>query len=137
MSVRLTKQPDRKHILLVEPNHEVFVRLMILIDEAAGDEYALDWAASYRFGTSLLKRNPYQACLVGSQIGLHSGREFVAAAQRLKPNVPIIMLDPPPGGEDDLELRDEHLWDRLQLDQLDGQLLFNTLREAASQRASD
>ena len=130
MSAKLSPTDGRKRILLVEPNHEVFVRLMILVDEIAGDSYSVDWAASLRFGTSLLQRNDYDICLVASQIGFQTGREFVAAAKELKPELPIIMLDHPDNSAPETELVEEQLWDRLRLDQLSVQLLSNTLREA-------
>lgn len=132
MSARLTNDPNRKRILLVEPNHEVFVRLMILIDEMAGEGYSLDWAASFRFGTSLLRRNTYDICLVASQLGFQTGREFVTAAKEIRSQIPIIMLDHPEAPELESDPIDEHVWDRLKLDQLSGQLLSSTLREAAS-----
>jgi hypothetical protein len=132
MSARSNGNADRKRILLVEPDHEIFVRLMILIDETAGEHYTLDWAASYRFGTSLLQRNHYDICLVAAQLGFQSGRDFVASAKDLKPDVPIIMLEDRPGAVVETEPGDEHLWDRLRLDQLSGQVLFSTLREAAT-----
>jgi DNA-binding NtrC family response regulator len=132
MSAKTTSFPERKRILLVEPNHEVLVRLMILIDEIAGDAYAMDWAASMRFGTSLLQRNDYDVCLVASQIGFQTGREFVRAAKELKPAIPVIMLEHPDTTALESDPVEEQLWDRLRMDQLSVQLLSNTLREAAA-----
>ena len=137
MSAQLTNKPDRKRILLVDPNHEVFVRVMILIDDIAADEYALDWAASFRFGTSLLKRNRYQTCLVASNLGFQTGREFANTARAIAPEVPLIMLENPGSSPPAHEPGDEHLWDRLRLDQMTAQLLCNTLREASMQRVVD
>ena len=39
-------EKTKKHLLLVVPRHDIFVRMTMLIEESAADEYIIDWAAT-------------------------------------------------------------------------------------------
>ncbi len=134
MSAKLQTTDSHRKILLVEPNHETFVRLILLLDEAARDDYSMDWAATFRFGTSLLQRNNYDLCLVGSRLGFHTGHEFIEAATQISPDLPLILLEKESEYAPETGVT-EPVWDSLDLERLDSQVLFNSLREACNSRA--
>jgi hypothetical protein len=135
MSAKLPTTENHRKILLVEPSHETFVRLILLLDEAARNEYSMDWATTFRFGTSLLHRNEYDLCLVGTQLGFHTGQEFIEATARIRPELPLILLEKDRANAPDHDIA-KPAWDSLDLERLDSQLLFNSLREACSTRSS-
>jgi DNA-binding NtrC family response regulator len=120
----------KKRILLVEPKHETFVRLILLLDEVVPQHYTMDWAATYRFGTSLLERNEYDVCLVGTQLGFHNGLEFVNSAHAVAPDIPCIMLQEEDMADALFEATGNQMWDCLQLHKLSPQILYRSLRDA-------
>lgn len=120
----------RKHLLLVVPQHDVYIRLMMLIEEASPGEYMVDWAATYRFAVSLVKRNAYDTCLVSSRVGTYTITEFAEEANQLCANLPIIQLnDSSDIGVESAE--NTKLWDRLETEKLSPRLLCDTLRDAS------
>jgi len=120
----------RNELLLVVPRHDIYVRLMMLVNEAAPDVYTIDWAATHRFAISLIRRNAYDICLVGSRVGSQTGIEFAREANKLCSNLPVIQLsDDSEVAQDTIECN--KLWDRLDLEKLSPRLLGDSLREAS------
>jgi DNA-binding NtrC family response regulator len=124
----------KKRILLVEPKHETFVRLILLLDEVVPQQYTMDWAATYRFGTSLLERNEYDVCLVGTQLGFHNGLEFVNSAPAVGADVPCIMLQEEGVADALFEAAEDQMWDCLEMKKLSPQILYRSLRDAVRNR---
>lgn len=102
----------------------------MLIEEASPDEYMVDWAATYRFAVSLVKRNAYDTCLVSSRVGTYTSSQFAEEANQLCTNLPIIQLnDSSDLGVESVE--NTKLWDRLETQMLSPRLLCDTLRDAS------
>lgn len=122
---------QKKHLLLVVPRHDIFVRMTMLIEESAADEYIIDWAATYRFGISLVKRDACEVCLVATQIGTQSGTEFAREARQFCHNLPMILLSESDDDFQTLEAAERNLlWDRIELEKLSPRLLCDSLRDA-------
>lgn len=128
MSARLPTPQDRRKILLVDPNHATFLRLRLILDEAAPEQYTVEWANRFRLGVTQMRRKNYDLCLVASRLGCRSGYDFVETSQQFRPELPLIMLEQ----EDDREsdTLNEPVWDSLDLDRLHPRVLCNSLREA-------
>lgn len=47
MGAKLNPTEQRRRILLVDPDHETFMRLILLLDEGAHNRYTMDWAATF------------------------------------------------------------------------------------------
>lgn len=104
----------------------------MLIEESAPNEYIIDWAATYRFGISLVKRNAYDVCFVGSRIGSQSGAEFAAEARQLCHNLPMILFSEQESDYQQLEYSERTvLWDHIELNKLSPRLLADSLRDAS------
>lgn len=124
-----TKKQTR--LLLIEADHEMFARIILLLEESAPRQYALDWAATFKFGLSLLRRNQYDLVLVRNRFGFHAGPDLIKAMRDTGIQIPAILLT-----EDDKSEYIDHsefgIWDCLDTRRLDGALLIHSIRDATA-----
>ncbi len=123
--------PGQQRILLIEAEHEMFARIILLLEESAPRQYGLDWAGTFKFGLSLLRRHQYDLVLVRNRLGFHSGPDLIEAMRNAGIQTPAILLT-----EDDHAEYIDHsefgIWDCLDISRFDGKMLIHTMREATA-----
>lgn len=84
--------PAAIRLLLVDDDEDSFVHTRGILRRACGDQYQLDWEATYAGGLRRLREPDYQACLLDYHLGEETGLAFLQRAVDEGCRVPIIML---------------------------------------------
>ncbi len=84
--------PPRMRLLLADSDHEFFARMILLLDEVAPRRFVLEWASTYGFAVSLMRRQRFDLCLASSRIGHRSGTDLVADMRVHGCLTPVILL---------------------------------------------
>ncbi len=79
-------------LLLADNDHEFFARMVLLLDEVAPRRFVLEWASTYGFAVSLMRRQRFDLCLASSRIGHRSGSDLVADLKTHGCLTPVILL---------------------------------------------
>lgn len=85
----------RIRILLADSDHDFFAKMVLLLDEIAPRRFVLEWASTYGFAVSLLRRQRFDLCLASSRIGHRSGRDLSADIMTHAVTTPVIVLGEP------------------------------------------
>ena len=85
------RQP-RQPILFADADEDCFTRLALLMDEIAPRRFYLNWAGTYAFAVTALKRGKFPLAIVGSYVGPRSGSELLTHIRIHTPELPVIML---------------------------------------------
>lgn len=87
----LPRQP-RQPILFADADEDCFTRLALWMDEIAPRRFYLNWAGTYAFAVTALKRGRFPLAIVGSYLGPRSGSELLTHIRMNAPETPVIML---------------------------------------------
>ena len=82
--------PPRLRLLLVDPEHDYFAQMMFLMDEIAPRRFVLEWASTYAFAVSMLRRQHFDLCLVNVRMGHRNGTDLLLEMRTLDRVVPTI-----------------------------------------------
>ncbi|MFA6542951.1 MAG: hypothetical protein WCS99_00900 [Limisphaerales bacterium] len=91
----MSTHPDsspRRRLLLVDTEHDFFVKITLLMEEVAPRRFVLEWASTYSFAASLLRRQRFDLCLISSRIGHRSGSDLVTEMRNRGCEAPAILL---------------------------------------------
>jgi two-component system response regulator HydG len=80
---------DHPYLLIVHPDKEARALLRGML---GGMNYRIAEASGYRAGVGMLVRDPDALILAGAHAGDPEALEFLAAVQRQRPHVPLILL---------------------------------------------
>ena len=119
---------------MVDSSHEFFARVILLLDEIAPRRFMLEWASTYSFAVTLLRRSQFAVCLSSSRIGHRSGADLIRAMRSMDCHTPVLLL----GSSE--ELADHpaaHAYDYLDRNRLSASMLHQAIREAAARRPGD
>ena len=87
-----TTHPAPLRVLLADADHDFFTKITLLLDEVAPRQIILEWASTYGFAVTVLRRQRFDLCLVSSYVGHRSGRELVTHFKAQVPGTPFILL---------------------------------------------
>lgn len=87
-----THAQPRLRLLLADSDHEFFARMLLLLDEIAPRRFVLEWASTYGFAVSLMRRQQFDLCLASSRIGHRRGSDLVADLKAYGCATPVILL---------------------------------------------
>lgn len=82
----------RRRILLADADHDLFTQITLLLEEIAPRRFVLEWASTYGFAVSVLRRQQFDLCMVGSHIGHRSGTELVRHLRATSPRTPALLF---------------------------------------------
>ena len=132
--MNLEPNPPRMRLLLVDSSHEFFARVILLLDEIAPRRFVLEWASTYGFAVTLLRRSQFAVCLSSSRIGHRSGADLIRAMRSMDCHTPVLLL----GSSEELtEHPAAHAYDYLDRNRLSASMLHQAIREAAARRPVD
>lgn len=118
-------------LLLVGDSHELFARVILLLDEIAPNRYALDWASSCSFALSLLQRAQFAVCLASFRIGNQYGADLIRRMRAMDCHTPVVLLG---SREEQVEQPAAHAYDHLDCNRLSASMLNQAIRDAAARR---
>lgn len=128
-----THAPPRMRLLLADSDHEFFAKIILLLDDIAPRRFVLEWASTYGFAVSLMRRHRFDLCLASSRIGHRSGSDLVPDIKAFGCETPVILLassdemcDPPSGQSLD--------W--LDRNRLSPEMLRQAIRDASFRRGA-
>lgn len=84
--------PVRLRVLLADADHDFFTKITLLLEQVAPRRFVLEWASTYGFAVTVLRRQRFDLCLVSSHIGHRSGSELVAHIKATVTGTPVIVL---------------------------------------------
>ena len=118
-------------LLLVDGSHELFAQVILLLDEIAPRRFVFEWASTYSFAVTLLRRSQFAVCLSSSRIGHRSGADLIRAMRAMDCQTPVLLL----GSSEELaEHPAAHAHDYLDCNRLSATMLYQAIREAAALR---
>gem|GEM_PF-1691903 len=126
-------RPARMHLLLVDAEHEFFARVILLLDEIAPRRFVLEWASTYGFAVSLLRRHRFDLCLINECIGHRSGTDLLLAMRVQGYTTPVLLLT---SGEEMPDPRGGRVMDQIDRSRLSAEALRRALREAGLRPAA-
>lgn len=87
-----TPAQPRLRVLLVDTEYDFFTKMTLLLDEMASRRFVLEWASTYTFAVTILRRQRIDLCLISSQIGHRRGGDLVRHLRANHPEIPAILL---------------------------------------------
>lgn len=84
--------PLKLRVLLADADHDFFTKITLLLDEVAPRRFVLEWASTYSFAMTILRRQRFDLCLVSSHIGHRSGSDLVKHIKAHVSGTPVILL---------------------------------------------
>jgi PAS domain S-box-containing protein len=81
----------RLRVLLIDDDEDDYVLTKQLFKEA-GNDFSLEWAASYDAGLVALKKGAHDVCLLDYRLGVRSGLDLIRESGEAGCGVPIILL---------------------------------------------
>ncbi|MEN9572556.1 MAG: hypothetical protein RL514_411 [Verrucomicrobiota bacterium] len=88
----LNLAPERLRVLLADADHDFYTKITLFLDEVAPRRFLLEWASSYNFAVTSIRRQRFDLCLVSSYVGHRSGGDLVRHIQANAPGLPVILL---------------------------------------------
>jgi DNA-binding NtrC family response regulator len=76
----------------VDTEYDFFTKMTLLLDEMASRRFVLEWASTYTFAVTILRRQRIDLCLISSQIGHRRGGDLVRHLEANHPEIPAILL---------------------------------------------
>jgi DNA-binding NarL/FixJ family response regulator len=122
-----TLAQPRLRVLLADVDHDFFTKIMLLLDEIAPRRFVLEWASTYGFGVTVMRRQRFDLCLISSHIGHRSGTDLAIHIKANYPATPVIMLA---CGEELAETPAGQPVDCLDRNRLSVEMLRQALRDA-------
>lgn len=120
-------------LLLVGDSHDLFARVILLLDEIAPNRFTLDWASSCSFALSLLQRSQFAVCLASFRIGHLSGADLIREMRAMDCHTPVVLLS---SMEEQAEQPAAHAYDHLDCNRLSASMLHQAIRDAAARRSA-
>lgn len=124
---------SRIPLLLVDTEHEFFAKVMLLLDEIAPRRFVLEWASTYSFAVSKIRRREFILCLANVRIGHRSGTDLLMHMRARGCTTPVILLA---SGEELAEAGTVTAMDYLDRNRLSAGMLRQALRDAGFRPAS-
>ncbi|KAF0177497.1 MAG: hypothetical protein FD161_2457 [Limisphaerales bacterium] len=113
--------------MLADVEFDFFTKITLLLDEVAPRRFMLEWASTYGFGVSAMRRQPFCLCLISSHIGHRSGTDLAVHIKANYPTTPVIMLA---SREEMADIPTGQPWDCLDRDRLSVEMLRRAVRDA-------
>lgn len=117
----------RINILLVDAEHDYFAMVMLLLEEIAPRKFLLQWASTYGFAVSLIRRHQFVLCLSNVRIGHRTGTDLLADIRARGCKTPFILLA---NGEEMMDSGTPNAMDHLDRNRLSAEMLRQALRDA-------
>lgn len=122
-----TPVPAQLRVLLADADHDLFIKITLLLDEIAPRRFMLEWASTYSFAVTVLRRQRFDLCLISSHVGHRSGSELVTQIKAHVPGTPVILLA---GSEEMFEARLAQPLECLDRHRLTVEMLRQAIRDA-------
>ncbi|MEQ2008388.1 MAG: hypothetical protein ABMA26_16530 [Limisphaerales bacterium] len=117
----------RINLLLVDAEHDYFAMVMLLLEEIAPRRFLLQWASTYGFAVSMIRRHQFALCFSNVRIGHRTGTDLLLDMRARGCMTPVIFLA---SGEEMMDSGAVHAMDYLDRNRLSGEMLRQALRDA-------
>ncbi|MCI0577086.1 MAG: ATP-binding protein [Chloroflexi bacterium] len=117
-------------ILLVDDDEDYYVLVRDLLADVAGQQYDLEWVATYEVALEAMATNTHDVCLLDFHLGQRSGLDLLREALAKGCKAPMIMLTGQGGHEIDVEAMQAGAADYLAKKQVDTAILERSVRYA-------
>ncbi len=115
-------------ILLIEDDEDDYLLTRLLLAEARGSQFELDWKPDYDSGLAALLEDEPDAALVDYRLGMRNGLDLIREAQARGCSAPMILLTGQGSYSVDLEAMRAGATDYLAKDEVSAPLLERTIR---------
>ncbi len=126
-------------ILMIDDDEDDFVVVRERLNEFHGQDFVLEWAATYEEGLEALDRGQHDLCLLDNRLGARSGLDLLTEALKRGCQVPVIFLTAYGGLDVDMEAMRAGAKDYLVKGEITKELLERSIRysiaQAQAQRA--
>lgn len=82
----------RKRILMVDDDEDDFFLVNTLLQDVAGDQYAIEWAPTYDKAIEIIEKKEHELYLVDYRLGRYTGLDILRHFQEIGHEAPVIML---------------------------------------------
>lgn len=127
MLMKTNQNSPRINLLLVDAEHDYFAMVMLLLEEIAPRKFLLQWASTYSFAVSLVRRHQFVLCLSNVRIGHRTGTELLLDMRARGCMTPVILLA---SGEEMMDSGAPNAMDHLDRNRLTAAMLRQALRDA-------
>lgn len=117
----------RINLLLVDADHDFFAKVMLLLEEIAPRKFLLQWASTYGFAVSMIRRHQFVLCLTNVRIGHRTGTDLLMDMRARGCTTPVILLA---SGEELMDSGAATAMDYLDRNRLSAEMLRRALRDA-------
>jgi DNA-binding response OmpR family regulator len=117
-------------LLLVEDDEDDYILIRELLSEVRGQQYRIDWAATYQEASDLLGSKSYDVVLVDYDLGAKNGVQLIREADSSSTRPPFIMVTGRGSYEKDVEAMQAGASDYLTKVELSAPLLERSIRYA-------
>lgn len=118
--------PSRSRLMLADVEHDYFARMTLLLEEIAPRRFILEWAQTHAFAVNLMRRQPFELCLINVRLGHRSGIDLLAMMRARNYSAPVVLLA---SGEELEALPVSRGVECIDRDRLSAELLRQVLRD--------
>ena len=118
------------HVLVVDDDEDDFVVVQSLLSKIEGQQFKVEWAASYEDGLEAIERGHHDVYLLDFRLGSRTGLELLREIVSSGPKAPAILLTGQGDHEIDVEAMRAGALDYLVKDRIDSDVLERSIRYA-------
>ena len=118
------------HVLIVDDDEDDFVVAQSLLSKIEGQQFKVEWAASYEDGLAAIERGRHDVYLLDFRLGARSGLELLREIVSSGRKAPAILVTGQGDHDIDVEAMRAGALDYLVKDRIDSDLLERSIRYA-------